>query len=86
MKNTQLGDIGNIGDRMQDVIEDLYEDPNKMSEDKFEELLEDIDNMAREMAKHTPKIADKFDKSEKETLNDIKKMRKTFQFLPFRLF
>lgn len=78
MKNTQLGEIGNIGDRMQDVIEDLYKDPNKMSDDQFNELLEDIDNMAREMAKHTPKIADKFDKSEKETLNDIKKMRKTF--------
>ena len=77
IKNTQLGEIGNIGDRMQDVIEDLYKDPNKMSEDQFNNLLEDIDNMAREMAKHTSKIADKFDKSEKETLNDIKKMRKT---------
>ena len=77
IKDTQLGDIGEIGNKMQDVIDDLYKDPSKMSENQFNELMDDIHEMAKEMAKNKEQIADKFKKSPEETLNDIKKMRKT---------
>lgn len=79
MKDTRLSDIGEIGEKMQDVIDDLYKSPSKMSEEQFDKLLEDIDNMAREMIKNASQIADTFEKSEKETVNDIKKMRNTLR-------
>lgn len=75
MKNTQLGEIGEIGEKMQDVIDDLYKDPSKMSDEQFNELMEDIEKMAKEMAKNTSKIADTFKKSQEDTFKDIKKMR-----------
>jgi hypothetical protein len=77
IKDTQLGEIGEIDKKIQDVIDDLYKDPSKMSEEQFNDLLEDIHEMAKEMADNLSEIADTFKKSEKETLNDIKKMRKT---------
>ena len=77
MKDTQLGEIGDIKEKMEDIINDLYKDPSKMSEDQFNDLLEDIHEMAKEMANNLSEIADKFKKTEKDTLNDIKKMRKT---------
>ena len=75
MKNTQLGEIGEIGEKMQDVIDDLYREPSKMSDEQFNELMEDIEKMAKEMAKNTSKIADTFKKSQEDTFKDIKKMR-----------
>ena len=79
MKDTQLGEIGDIAEKMQDVIDDLYKDPSKMSESQFNELLEDIERMAKEMAKNTSKIADTFKKSQEDTFKDIKKMRETLK-------
>ena len=79
MKDTRLGDFGEISNKMQDVIDDLYNSPSKMSEDQFDKLLNDIDEMAREMIHNASKIADTFKKSEKETINDIKKMRNTLR-------
>ena len=79
IKNTRLGDIGEISNKMQDVIDDLYKSPSKMSDEQFNDLLEDIDNMAREMMKHASEIAKTFDKSEEETIKDIKKMRNTLR-------
>lgn len=79
IKKSRLGNIGNIGEKMQDVIDDLYKDPATMSESEVEKLLDDIDEMAREMAKNTPKIADTFRKTKEDTLEDIKKMRKTLR-------
>jgi hypothetical protein len=75
MKNTQLGEIGEIGEKMQDVIDDLYREPSKMSESQFNDLMEDIEQMAKEMEKNTSKIADTFKKSKEDTFKDIKKMR-----------
>ena len=77
MKDSQLGEIGDIGEKMQEIIEDLYKDPSKMSESQFNDLMDDIHEMAKEMANNREKIADTFKKSENETLNDIKKLRKT---------
>ena len=77
MKDTQLGEIGDIGEKMQKVIDDLYKDPSKMSESQFNDLMDDIHEMAKEMANNLSEISDTFKKSESETLNDIKKMRKT---------
>jgi hypothetical protein len=77
MKSTRLGDIGDISEKMQEVIDDLYKDPSKMSDSQYEDLLSDIHDLAVEMAKNKDKIADTFKKSEAEALNDIKKMRKT---------
>lgn len=79
VKDTRMGDIGEIADRIQDVIDDLYKSPSQMSEDQFDKLLEDIDNMAREMAKNAAEIGKTFDKSEKEAMNDIKRMRNTMR-------
>ena len=79
MKDTQLGDIGEIGDKMQDVIDDLYKSPSKMSESQFNDLMEDIDQMADEMAKNASKIADTFKKTEDDVLKDIENMRKTMK-------
>ena len=79
MKDTQLGEIGNIGEKMQDVIDDLYKSPDKMSEDQFNDLMEDIERMSKEMAKNTSKIADTFKKTQEDTFRDIKKMRDTLK-------
>ena len=79
MKDTQLGEIGNIGEKMQDVIDDLYKSPDKMSEDQFNGLMEDIDRMADEMVENASKIADTFKKSKEDTLNDIENMRKAMK-------
>jgi hypothetical protein len=79
MKSTQLGEIGDIGEKMQDVIDDLYKSPSKMSESQYNELMEDIDQMADEMIKSASKIADTFKKSEEETLKDIENMRQTMK-------
>lgn len=79
MKSTQLGEIGDIGEKMQDVIDDLYKSPSKMSESQYNELMEDIDQMADEMVKNASKIADTFKKSEEEVLKDIEHMRETMK-------
>jgi hypothetical protein len=79
VKDSRMGDIGEIADRMQDVINDLYKSPSQMTEEQFDKLLEDIDNMAREMAKNASKIAKTFDKSEGDTMTDIKRMRNTMR-------
>ena len=79
MKSTQLGEIGDIGEKMQDVIDDLYKSPSKMSESQYNELMDDIDQMADEMVKNASKIADTFKKSEEEVLKDIENMRQTMK-------
>ena len=79
MQETNLGSFGDIKEKMQNVIDDLYKDPSQMSDEQYNELLEDIDQMAREMAKNKSQIADRFGKSEKDTFDDIKQMRKTLR-------
>ena len=79
MKDTQLGDIGEIGNKMQDVIDDLYKNPSKMSESQYNNLIEDIDQMADEMIKNASKIADTFNKTEEDVLKDIENMRNTLK-------
>ena len=79
MKDTQLGDIGEIGNKIQDVIDDLYKNPSKMSESQYNDLIEDIDQMADEMIKNASKIADTFNKTEEDVLKDIENMRNTLK-------
>ena len=79
IQKTRLGEIGDIKEKMQDVIDNLYKDPSKMSESEINKLFKDIDEMTIEMAKNTPKISDTFRKSKDDTLQDIKKMRKTLK-------
>jgi Fe-S cluster biosynthesis and repair protein YggX len=79
MKDTRLGEIGEIGDKMQDVIDDLYKNPSKMSDSQYDNLMEDIDKMADEMIKNAEKIADTFKKSEDDVLKDVENMRKTMK-------
>ena len=79
MKSTQLGEIGDIGEKMQDVIDDLYKNPSKMSEEQFNDLMDNIDQMADEMVKNASKIADTFKKSEEDVLKDIENMRQTMK-------
>ena len=79
MQKTNLGTFGDIGEKLQKIIDDLYKDPSKMSDEQYNELLDDIDQMAREMAKNKSQIADRFDKSEEDTFEDIKKMRRTLR-------
>lgn len=79
MQETNLGSFGDIKEKMQNIIDDLYKDPSQMSDEQYNELLEDIDQMAREMAKNKSQIADRFGKSEKDTFDDIKQMRKTLR-------
>ena len=79
MKSTQLGEIGDIGEKMQDVIDDLYKSPSKMSEEQFNDLMDNIDQMADEMVKNASKIADTFKKSEDDVLKDIENMRQTMK-------
>lgn len=79
MKSTQLGEIGDIGEKMQDVIDDLYKSPSKMSEEQFNNLMDNIDQMADEMVKNASKIADTFKKSEEDVLKDIENMRQTMK-------
>ena len=78
-EDTILGDIGEIGEKMQEVIDKLSKDPSKMSEDQYNELMESIDDMAKEMTKNIPEIAKSCKKSEESTFKDIKKMRKTLK-------
>ena len=79
MKSTRLGDIGDIGEKMQDVIDDLYKSPSKMSDEQFNNLMDDIDQMVDEMVKNASKIADAFNKSEEDVLKDIENMRQTMK-------
>ena len=79
MQNSNLGSFGDIKEKMQNVIDDLYKDPSKMTDEQYDELLKDIDEMSREMAKNKSQIADRFGKSEEDTFEDIKKMRKTLR-------
>ena len=79
MKSTQLGEIGDIGEKMQDVIDDLYKSPSKMSEEQFNDLMDNIDQMADEMVKNASKIADTFKKSEEDVLKDVENMRQTMK-------
>lgn len=79
MQETNLGSFGDIKEKMQNIIDDLYKDPSRMSDEQYNELLDDIDQMAREMAKNKAQIADRFGKSEKDTFDDIKKMRQTLR-------
>jgi hypothetical protein len=76
MKDTRLGEIGEIGDKIQDVIDDLYKSPSKMSDSQYDNLMEDIDKMADEIIKNADKIADTFKKSEDDVLKDVENMRK----------
>jgi hypothetical protein len=79
MKDTRLGEIGEIGDKIQDVIDDLYKSPSKMSDSQYDNLMEDIDKMADEIIKNADKIADTFKKSEDDVLKDVENMRKTMK-------
>ena len=79
MKDTRLGDIGNISEKMQDIIDDLYKDPSKMSEEQFDKLMENIDQLSDEMRENASEIASTFNKSKSETLKDIENMRKTMK-------
>ena len=79
MKDTRLGEIGEIGDKIQDVIDDLYKSPSKMSDSQYDNLMEDIDKMADEIIKNAEKIADTFKKSEDDVLKDVENMRKTMK-------
>lgn len=79
MQETNLGSFGDIKEKMQNIIDDLYKDPSRMSDEQYNELLDDIDQMAREMAKNKAQIADRFGKSEKDTFDDIKKMRQALR-------
>jgi hypothetical protein len=77
MKDTKLGNFGDIKDKMENIIDDLYKDPSKMSEKEYDELVKDIKKMAKEMAENLSDIAKSFDKSEEDTFKDIKNMRQT---------
>lgn len=79
MKDTRLGEIGDIGEKMQDVIDDLYRNPSKMSESQFNDLMEDIDKMADEMIDNAHNIADTFNKSEDDAIKDIENMRQAMK-------
>lgn len=79
MKDTRLGEIGDIGEKMQDVIDDLYKNPSKMSESQFNDLMEDIDKMADEMIDNAHNIADTFNKSEDDAIKDIENMRQAMK-------
>ena len=79
IQKTNLGSFGDIKEKIQNIIDDLYKDPSKMSDEQYNELLDDIDQMSREMAKNKSQIADRFGKSEEDTFEDIKKMRRTLR-------
>ena len=79
MKDTRLSDFGEIGQKMQDVIDDLYKSPDKMTKDQFDNLMEDINQMADEMSKNASEIADTFKKTDEDVLDDIENMRKTLK-------
>jgi hypothetical protein len=78
-KKTKFGKIGEIGDKLQDVIDDLYKDPSKMSESEFEDLMKHISDMADEMIKNSDTISNTFKKSEETTREDIDNMLNTMK-------
>lgn len=79
IQNSNLSSFGDIKEKMQDVIDDLYKDPSQMSDEQYNDLLDHIDQMSREMAKNKKQIADRFGKTEQDTFDDIKKMRKVLR-------
>jgi Fe-S cluster biosynthesis and repair protein YggX len=79
MSKTKLGDIGDIKEKIEKVIDDLYKNPSDMSEEQYEELTKDIEEMAREMEENASEIASEFDKDLDEVQRDIENMKKTFR-------
>ena len=79
MTKTKLSDIGDIKEKMEKIIDDLYKSPADMSEKEYEDLMNDIEEMSREMEKNASEIADEFDKELDEVKKDIEKMKDTFR-------
>ena len=79
ISETSLGEIGDIKEKINEVIDDLYKNPSKMSDEQYKDLMDHIDEMAREMEKNASEISDTFDKDLDEVTKDIENMKKTLK-------
>lgn len=79
LQNSKLGDIADISLNMDDVIDDLYKDPSKMTDDELSKTLRDMDKMMDSMTENSEEIARQFNKDIETTLNDIDKARKSLK-------
>ena len=75
LQNTKLGDIGDISQKFDDVIDDLYKDPKGMSGEELDKTLADMDALMDEMGENVEDIAKQFGKETGETADDINKAR-----------
>ena len=60
LQKTKLGDIGDLGLDMDDLIDDLYKDPEKMSDEEFEKTMADIDKLMNDMDENSEEIGSQF--------------------------
>lgn len=79
LQNSKLGDIADISLNMDDVIDDLYNDPSKMTDDELSKTLRDMDKMMDSMSDNSEEIARQFNKDIETTSNDIDKARKSLK-------
>ena len=79
ISRTKLGDIGDIKEKMQKVIDDLYKNPSSMSDEQYDELMSDIDELSKEMEINASEISEEFDKDIEEVHKDIENMKSTFR-------
>ena len=79
LQNSKLGDIADISLNMDDVIDDLYKDPSKMTDDELSKTLRDMDKMMDSMTDNSEEIARQFNKDIETTSNDIDKARKSLK-------
>ena len=79
LQNTKLGDIGDISQKLDDVVYDLYKDPKGMSSEELDKTLADMDALMDEMGENVDEIASQFGKNSKETGDDINNARQALK-------
>lgn len=79
LQKTKLGDIGDLGLDIDDLVDDLYKDPEKMSDEEFEKTMADIDKLMNDMDENVEEIGSQFGKSTDDTKKDVDKAREALK-------
>ena len=79
LANSKLGDIGDIGMDLDDVINDLYKNPAGMSDEELNKTLGDIDKLMDDMTENSSEIGKQFNKDGESVSEDVSKARESLK-------